>query len=202
MLHSDEASQSSKPVSLLTANGVFQATDQARVNVPILGDDINPYVLDDSPAVVSVGQRCIDAGWSFHWPAYSRPYFKKPDGTKVKLEVDDYVPHLPSTTGVAMSAIGQPYGTNQRSGGPRPMIPLPATPAEEAIEVYDDDENPIGEDPAEEEPEPMDERLVEKPWDPKRDRGEIALKEEAQSIQHLLTHTPKNPFCQACSRRR
>ena len=139
MLHSDEVSQSSKPVSLLTAKGVFQATDQARVNVPILGDDINPYVLDDSPAVVSVGQRCIDAGWSFHWPAYSRPYFKKPDGTKVKLEIDDYVPYLPSTTGVVMSAIGQPYGTNQRSGGPRPMIPLPASPAEEAIEVYDDD---------------------------------------------------------------
>ena len=55
-------------------------------------------------------------------------------------------------------------------------------------------------DPDEEEPEPVDERLVEKPLDPKRDRGEIALKEEAQSIQHLLTHTPKNPFCQACSR--
>ena len=202
MLHSDEVSQSSKPVSLLTANGVFQATDQARVNVPILGDDINPYVLDGSPAVVSVGQRCIDAGWSFHWPAYSRPYFKKPDGTKVTLEVDDYVPYLPSTTGVAMSAIGQLYDTNQRSGGPRPMIPLPASPAEEAIEVYDDDENPIGEEPAEEEPEPMDERLVEKPLDPKRDRGENALKEEAQSIQHLLTHTPKNPFCQARSRAR
>ena len=200
MLHSDEVSQSSKPVSLLTANGVFQANDQARVNVPMLGTDINPYVLEDSPAVVSVGQRCIDAGWSFHWPAYSRPYFKKPDGTKVKLEVEDYVPYLPSTTGVAMSAIGQPYGTNDRSKGLRPMIPLPASPAEEAIEVQDDEDNPIGEDPVEDDPEPVDERLVEKPLDPKRDRGERALKEEAQSIQHLLTHTPKNPFCQACSR--
>ena len=182
------------------ATEIAWIADTGSAHNPILGDDINPYVLDDSPAVVSVGQRCIDAGWSFHWPAYSRPYFKKPDGTKVKLEVDDYVPYLPSTTGVAMSAIGQPYGSNQWSGGPRPMIPLPASPAEEAIEVYDDDENPIGEDPGEEEPEPVDERLVEKPLDPKRDRGEIALKQEAQSIQHLLTHTPKNPFCQACSR--
>ena len=100
MLHSGEVSQSSNPASLLTANGVFQATDQAKVNAPILGADIRPHVLDGSPAVVSVGQRCIDAGWSFHWPAFSRPYFKKPDGTKVKLEVDDYVPYLPSSTGV------------------------------------------------------------------------------------------------------
>ena len=38
------------------------------------------------------------------------------------------------------------------------MIPLPASPAEEAIEVYDDDEKLIGEDPGEEEPEPVDER--------------------------------------------
>ena len=80
------------------------------------------------------------------------------------------------------------------------MIPLPASPAEEAIEVQDDEDNPIGEDPVEDGPEPVDERLVEKPLDPKRDRGEKALKEEAQSVQHLLTHTPKNPFCQACSR--
>ena len=80
------------------------------------------------------------------------------------------------------------------------MVPIPATPAEEAVEVEDDEDNPIGEDPVEEEPEPSDDRLVEKPLDPKRGRGTIALKEEAQSIQHLLTHTPKNPFCQACSR--
>ena len=52
------------------------------------------------------------------------------------------------------------------------MIPLPASPAEEAIEVQDDEDNPIGEDPAEDDPEPVDERLVEKPLDPKRDRGE------------------------------
>lgn len=156
-LRADEVSQSSNPVSLLTANGVFQATDQTKVNVPVLGTDISPCVLDDSPAVVSVGQRCVDAGWSFHWPAFSRPYFKRPDGTKVKLEVDDYVPYLPSPTGVAMSAKGQPYGVTEKSGVPRPMVPLPATPAaEEAAEVEDDDDNPIGEDPVDEGPEPSD----------------------------------------------
>ena len=71
------------------------------------------------------------------------------------------------------------------------MVPFRASPAEEAVEVDGDDDNPIGEDPVEEEPEPSDDRLVEKPLDPKRGGGTIALKEEAQS---------KNPFCQACSR--
>ena len=68
------------------------------------------------------------------------------------------------------------------------------------IKIEDDEDHPNGEDPVDEEPELSDDRLIEKPLDPKRDRGTIAFKEEAQSIQHLLTHTPKNPFRQACSR--
>ena len=201
MLHDCEVSQSSRPVSLLTANGVFQAVDQAKVDVPVLGTQITPYVLDESPAVVSVGQRCIDADWSFHWRSVgltSRSLMAP--RSKVKLEVQDYVPYLPSTTGMAMTAIGQPYGSAVRSGEPVPMIPLPSAPAEEVVPVDDDEDNPIGEDPVEEDEVVLDERLVAKPLDEKRDRGARALKEEATSIQHLLTHTPKNPFCDVCNR--
>lgn len=69
------------------------------------------------------------------------------------------------------------------------MVPFPASPAEKAVETEDDEDNPIGEDPVDEEPEPSDGRLDEKPLDPKRDdRLTIALKQEAQSIQCLLTH--------------
>ena len=32
----------------------------------------------------------------------------------------------------------------------------------------------------------------------KRSMGEKALKEEAKSIQHMLTHIPKNPYCDIC----
>jgi hypothetical protein len=34
----------------------------------------------------------------------------------------------------------------------------------------------------------------------KRFLGEKALKEEAKSTQHLLTHIPKNPLCDVCQR--
>jgi hypothetical protein len=34
----------------------------------------------------------------------------------------------------------------------------------------------------------------------KRSLGEKALKEEAKSIQHMLTHIPKNPFCDVCQK--
>eukprot|EP00435_Cladocopium_sp_Y103_P051725 s387_g16.t1 len=34
----------------------------------------------------------------------------------------------------------------------------------------------------------------------KRSLGEKALREEAKSIQHMLTHIPKNPYCDICQR--
>ena len=33
-----------------------------------------------------------------------------------------------------------------------------------------------------------------------RERGEAALRNEAISLQHLMCHTPKNPFCETCNR--
>ena len=34
----------------------------------------------------------------------------------------------------------------------------------------------------------------------KRSMGEKALRKEAKSIHHMLTHIPKNPYCEACQR--
>ena len=34
----------------------------------------------------------------------------------------------------------------------------------------------------------------------KRDRGIAALKAEAKSRQHMLTHIPKNPYCEICAK--
>ena len=31
-------------------------------------------------------------------------------------------------------------------------------------------------------------------------RGEAALRDKTTSLQHLMCHTPKNPFCETCNR--
>ena len=52
---------------------------------------VKPRVLKDSPDVFSIGYRCQEEGWSFHWPAWScSPYWRRPDGKYVILEVDQY----------------------------------------------------------------------------------------------------------------
>ena len=36
--------------------------------------------------------------------------------------------------------------------------------------------------------------------DAPHERGEAAFRDEATSLQHLMCHTPKNPFCETCNR--
>ena len=46
-------------------------------------------------------------------------------------------------------------------------------------------------------PEEVDGRL-QLPEPKAIDRGEAALREEARTLRHMMTHTPKNPFCETC----
>ena len=51
-------------------------------------------VLEFTPNVLSVGRRVVNHGYTFYWPAYSRPYLVHPSGKCLLLEVQDYIPHL------------------------------------------------------------------------------------------------------------
>jgi len=53
------------------------------------------------------------------------------------------------------------------------------------------------EDEAEAPEEPVDGRL-QLPEPKAIDRGEAALREEARTLRHMMTHTPKNPSCETC----
>eukprot|EP00959_Pyramimonas_sp_CCMP1952_P114229 2388342-Pyramimonas_sp.AAC.1 len=50
--------------------------------------------MPDTPAVISVGERCMDHGFSFVWPAGQRPYLLLPNGHRVDLVVEGKIPYL------------------------------------------------------------------------------------------------------------
>jgi hypothetical protein len=54
--------------------------------------------------------------------ALAVPYFKKKDGTKIKLEVKDYVPYLPSRDGQVPAAVGIPFSWDSTPGNGKPII--------------------------------------------------------------------------------
>ena len=77
-----------------TANGKTVALEQASYKSAELNEEIDAYVLDSTPAVISVGKRCMKMGYSFHWPAGKKPYLICLDGMIVELDVHGDIPYL------------------------------------------------------------------------------------------------------------
>ena len=166
--------------------------------------------------------RCIDDGYDFIWRGSKGepPYMVKPNGERIELVVKDYVPYFANNS----KTISDP------SVQPRPSIATPASDEAQQSPEPDGEIEIIGDDPmginvdllepqpleAEEVEVPDADREVEPPVqnrsksnsssvqddvdDSRRSLGEKALKEEAKSIRHMLTHIPKNPFCDICTR--
>ncbi len=57
---------------------------------------VHPYLLHDTPPVLSVGKRCMEQGLIFHWEAGRKPIMTNPEGLVVELEVERNIPYLRS----------------------------------------------------------------------------------------------------------
>ena len=77
-----------------TANGHITADKQLPIYIDQLEEETKPYVLPKTPAVLSVGQRCRNQGYSFVWPKYEAPYFILPSGETLTFQVHNNVPYL------------------------------------------------------------------------------------------------------------
>ena len=86
-------------INLDTASGLATCGEQLHFVWKQLGEIGRALVLPNTPAVLSVGRRCIDLGWHFEWPPFSHaPFMIKPDGEIIWLVVKGYVPELPDIT--------------------------------------------------------------------------------------------------------
>ena len=74
---------STRPVSLITANGPGKGNESVKLEVPEIISTLECYVLESTPPVCSVGRRYMDEGFDFHWYAGKAPYFVTPDGKKL-----------------------------------------------------------------------------------------------------------------------
>ena len=198
-----------KTITFHTANGPTTATEIVRLFVEEFGEEIKPYILDSTPAVVSVGLRCMKKGYTFIWPARSLPYFILPNGNLVYLEVIGDIPYLRpgarecrprAPTGGICFACGC---VRQRSHCPA-CDPLAAesgepdaVPGEAASGV-----DPVPPPPAPDYPDPADMDDVAEAEANLPERVRRDLKAEAHSLHHLLRHKPSNPYCEACRRGR
>ena len=56
--------------------------------------EMSPYVAEQTPAVLSIGRRCMLHGYSFHGPASKSLYVLKPNREKIVCDVHAYAPYV------------------------------------------------------------------------------------------------------------
>ena len=159
-----------KKIKLSTANGPMIVNEELPIHVSSLDEKTKAVILPDTPAVLSVGLLCVESGYRFEWPAYSKePFMVTPEGYKLVFYVKGHVPYLDATSDafpVRRHRGKGPPTEDDSERGPPPDLSggvdnfIPPVPP------------PVG--------------------------GRRDLKAMAESVQHLMTHWPKNPYCKTC----
>ena len=104
-----------RQVNLITANGNVKGDKSVRIDFPEFGKELEFYVLNSTPPVCSVGRRCMEDGYEFHWYPKRPPYFVAPNGQRLRCRMRGMVPVLgggamaaPSTKEEASGSLGRP----------------------------------------------------------------------------------------------
>jgi hypothetical protein len=80
-----------EPKYLQTANGVTSLHRDITMCILQLDEFAEILCVRNTLPVISIGKRCVEMGYCFHWPPYSEsPFFVKPDGTRVTCLVKQY----------------------------------------------------------------------------------------------------------------
>ena len=77
-----------------TANGITSTSDSIKYYVNELKETVQPFVLDETPTVLSIGRRCMKMGYYFHWICGKLPFVITPEKETVHLHVKDDIPYL------------------------------------------------------------------------------------------------------------
>ena len=76
---------------VITANGEVQTHEEATVYVKELGIFLTMKVLEDTPAVLSLGKLCDEHGYSYEWINGQKPHLIK-NGIRIQCNTENFVP--------------------------------------------------------------------------------------------------------------
>ena len=82
-----------------TANGDVTTDECAWLWCEELGQRIKPFILNQTPRVLSIGKRCMEMGYSFIWKAGEEPILYTPSKKVVPLRVVQNIPYLDAGDG-------------------------------------------------------------------------------------------------------
>ena len=87
----DTLTKSCSPTIVITANGEVQTHEEAIVYVKELDIFLTMKVLEDTPAVLSLGKLCDENGYSYEWINGQKPHLMK-NGIRIQCNTENFVP--------------------------------------------------------------------------------------------------------------
>ena len=87
----DTLTKSCSPTIVITANGEVQTHEEAIVYVKELDTFLTMKVLENTPAVLSLGKLCGENGYSYEWINGQKPHLIK-DGIRIICNTENFVP--------------------------------------------------------------------------------------------------------------
>ena len=87
----DTLTKSCSPTIVIAANGEVQTHEEAIVYVKELDILLTMKVLDNTPAVLSLGKLCDENGYSYEWINGQKPHLIK-DGIRIVCNTENFVP--------------------------------------------------------------------------------------------------------------
>ena len=87
----DTLTKSCSPTIVITANGEVQTQEEAIVYVKELDMFLTMKVLEDTPAVLSIGKLCDENGYSYEWINGQTPHLFK-NGIRTQCNTENFVP--------------------------------------------------------------------------------------------------------------
>ena len=117
----DTLTKSCSPTIVITANGEVQTHEEAVVYVKELDIFLTLKVLENTPAVLSLGKLCDENGFSYEWINGQKPHLIK-DGIRTICNTENFVPivvpGLSSSSSGSSSSLRTPIKQESRSSSP------------------------------------------------------------------------------------
>ena len=146
----DTLTKSCSPTIVITANGEVQTHEEAIVYVKELDIFLTMKVLENTPAVLSLGKLCDENGYSYEWINGQKPHLIK-DGIRIICNTENFVPivvpGLSSSSSASSSTLRTSMKQESHSSSSSSSSPSSPTvgeiPVREREDVTNNDISPV-----------------------------------------------------------
>ena len=141
----DTLTKSCSPTTVITANGEVQTHEEATVYVKGLDIFLTMKVLDNTPAVLSLGKLCDENGYSYEWINGQKPHLIK-NGIRIICNTENFVPivvpGLTSSSSTSSSSLRTPIKQESHSSSSSSSSSSPSSPTVGEMSIREREDAP------------------------------------------------------------